>query len=88
MMAKPAFRTGSAEVYLGVRVSPISRQRFVHAENVSSGKVIRRYYAPPIRTGRAVFVLRKQLREDGRLRSEIVEGWSELGRFAVQEAKR
>lgn len=84
LMAKPACRTGSAEVYLGIN-TPV-RQAFVHAENVSSEKV-RWYYAPPILTGRTIFVLKKW-KGGGGWRAEIKEGWRELGMFASYEAAR
>lgn len=86
LMAKPAYHTGAAEVYLGIHTPSFVRQAFVHAENFSHEKV-RFYYAPPIRTGSAMFVLRKWKGEE-KLRTEIVDGWDELGRFASQEAAR
>lgn len=86
LMAKPAYHTGAAEVYLGIHTPSFVRQAFVHAENFSNEKV-RRYYAPPILTGCTMFVLRKW-KGEGRRRTEIKNGWRELGRFALQEASR
>lgn len=86
LMAKPAYRTGAAEVYLGIHQPSFVRQAFVHAENLSHEKV-RWYYAPPIRTGSAMFVLQKWKGED-KLRTEIVYEWSRLSGFAAQEAAK
>lgn len=86
LMAKPAYRTGAAEVYLGIHQPSFVRQAFVHAENFSHEKV-RWYYTPPIRTGSAMFVLRKWKGKD-KPRTEIKNGWKELSRFASQEAAK
>lgn len=86
VMVKPAYRTGAAEVYLGMHMPSFTRQRFVHAENVSR-EAVRWYYTPPIRTGPAMFVLQKWKGEDYP-RAVIVYEWGGLRRLAAREAKR
>ena len=81
--AKPAYRTGASEVYVGVHGSPFVRQYFVHATRADHYEN-RRYLVPPIRTGRTMFVLNRWKATERC--AKFLYGWRELAAFAVEES--